>query len=82
MNPRPDGPITAEEVMGWFEAAKVPGAKPKTDRPAPRLGLFSGAKLSDELLAAAEFFAALVERWRGPKDRDAHADERAMAESD
>jgi hypothetical protein len=29
---------------------------------------------------AAEIFATLVERWRGPKDRDAHADERAMIE--
>jgi hypothetical protein len=58
MTPRPDGPITAEEVMGWFEAAKVKGATPE----------------------AAEYFAALAELRRGPKDRDAHADARALNE--
>jgi hypothetical protein len=26
MNPRPSAPITAKEVLGWFEAAKVKGA--------------------------------------------------------
>lgn len=30
MTPRPDGPITAEKVMGWFEAAKVKGATPES----------------------------------------------------
>lgn len=79
MKRRPDTPITAEEVMGWFAAAKVPGARPKTGRPAPRLGLFAGAKLNDELLAAAQKFAVLVERRRGPKDAYAHAIARANA---
>jgi hypothetical protein len=58
MNPRPSAPITAKEVLGWFEAAKVRGAT----------------------LEAAEYFAALSERRRGPKDGDAHADARALSE--
>ena len=41
---------------------------------------FEAAKVKGATPEAAEFFAVLVERWRGPKDRDAHADERAMIE--
>ena len=58
MNPRPDGPITADKVARWFEAAKVKGATPE----------------------AAEFFATLVERWRGLNDPDIHAGARALSE--
>lgn len=33
MTPRPDGPITAGEVLGWFQAARVTGATPEGVEP-------------------------------------------------